>query len=153
MKKLYRRLMGTTRAVAREAKRAVASAKRRAQKLEARGRQRVQGLCQQVKQMSELTERVLKQTRTRLLRGDTHYAHKGLSVFGTHSEAIRKGKLVKPTEFGKLVKVQEAEAQFITDYQVCTERVTDGDLWDPGLERHEQIFGRPPHLATADAAF
>ena len=85
--------MGTTRAVAREAKRAVASAKRRAQKLEARGRQRVRGLCQQVKQMSELTERVLKQTRTRLLRGDTHYPHKVLSVFETHSEALRKGKL------------------------------------------------------------
>lgn len=153
VKKLYRRLMGTTRAVLREANRAVASARRRAQKLEARGRQRVQGLCQQIKQMSELTQRVLGQTRARVLQGDTHHPHKVLSVFETHTEAIRKGKPVKPTEFGKLVKVQEVEAQFITDYQVCAERVPDGELWEPSLERHQQIFGGPPHLATADAAF
>jgi len=74
-------------------------------------------------------------------------------VFETHTEAIRKGKKVKPTEFGKLVKVQEAENQFVTDYEVCAERVADGDLWDSSLERHQQIFGRPPHLATADAGF
>ena len=60
---------------------------------------------------------------------------------------------MKPTEFGKLVKIQEAESQFITDYEVCAERVPDGELWEPSLERHQQLFGRPPHLATADAAF
>lgn len=153
VKKLYGRLMGTTRAVLREAARAVASGKRRAQKLALGVRRRVQGLGQQVKQMSELTQGVLKQTRARVLKGDTHYPHKLLSLFEPHSEAIRKGKRVKPTEFGKLVKVQETESQFITDYEVCAERVPDGDLWQPSLERHQQLFGRPPRLATADAAF
>ena len=52
-------------------------------------------------------------------RGNTHYPDKLLSLFEPHTEAIRKGKVVKPTEFGKLVKIQEAEAQFITDYAVC----------------------------------
>jgi transposase, IS5 family len=153
VKKLYRRLMGTTRAVRREAKRAVASAQRRAKKLKGGGRERVQGLCRQVRQMSALTERVLEQTRARVLRGDTHHPHKLLSVFETHTEAIRKGKVAKPTEFGKLLKVQEAEAQFITDYQVCAERVPDGELWESSLERHEQLFGSPPQLAAADAGF
>ena len=60
---------------------------------------------------------------------------------------------MKPTEFGKLVKIQEAESQFITDYEVCAERVPDGELWEPSLERHQQLFGRPPQVATADAAF
>jgi len=153
VKKLYRRLMGTTRAVLREAQKAVGQAKRRAKKLAPRVRQRVQGLAQQAKQMSELTQRVLEQTKARVLKGDTHHPHKVLSVFETHTEAIRKGKKVKPTEFGKLVKVQEAENQFVTDYEVCPQRVPDGQLWEPSLERHEQIFGGPPHLATADAAF
>jgi IS5 family transposase len=76
-----------------------------------------------------------------------------LSVFETHTEAIRKGKKVKPTEFGKLLKVQEAENQIVTDYEVCAQQVADGGLWDSSLERHQQIFGGPPHLATADAAF
>ena len=153
MKKLYRRLMGTTRAVVREAQKAVGQAKRRAKKLAPRARQRVQGLSPQVKQMSELTQRVLEQTKARVLKGNTHHPHKVLSVFETHTEAIRKGKKVKPTEFGKLVKVQEAENQFVTDYEVCPQRVPDGELWGPSLQRHEQIFGGPPHLATADAAF
>lgn len=153
VKKLYRQLMGTTRAAVRQATRAVASAKRRAKKLAPELRQRVEGLGQQVKQMSALTRRVLEQTRARVLKGDTHHPHKVLSVFETHTEAIRKGKKVKPTEFGKLVKVQEAEAQFITDYEVCPQRVPDGVLWEPSLERHQQLFGRPPDLATADPAF
>ena len=153
VKKLYRRLMGTTRSVLREAARAVAAGKRRAQKLAPELRQRVQGLGRQVKQMSVLTQRVLEQTRARVLKGDTHYPDKVLSLFEPHTEAIRKGKKVKPTEFGKLVKVQEAESQFITDYEVCAERVPDGELWQPSLERHQALFGRPPRLATADAAF
>jgi len=153
LKQLYRQLMGTTRAVLRQAARAAASAKRRAKRLAPQLRAKVQGLCRQVKQMSELTQRVLEQTRARVLQGNTHYPGKVLSVFEPHTEAIRKGKKLKPTEFGKLVKIQEAEAQFITDYEVCRERVPDGQLWEPSLERHEQLFGRPPHLATADAAF
>ena len=41
-----------------------------------------------------------------------------VSVFETHTEIIRKGKASKPTEFGKMVKIQETENQIITDYQV-----------------------------------
>ena len=63
---------------------------------------------------------------------------------------LRKGKLAKPTEFGRLVKIQEAEAQFITDYQVCERGVSDRALWVPTLDRHVAFFARPPHLAVAD---
>ena len=60
---------------------------------------------------------------------------------------------MKPTEFGKLVKIQEAEAQFITDYEVCETRVPDQALWVPSLVRHAQLFGRAPRLAVADGGF
>ena len=153
VKKLYRRLMATTRAVLRQSGRALTQAQRRTQKLPPSVNQRVRGLCRPAKPMSQLTARVLEQTKARVLKGDTCYPGKVLSVFETHTETIRKGKKVKPTEFGKLVKVQEAESQFITDYQVCAERVPDGELWQPSLERHRQLFGRPPRLATADAGF
>jgi hypothetical protein len=85
-----------------------------------------------VKHLSELTQRVLEQTKARVLQGDTHHPDKVLSVFETHTEAIRKGKKVKPTEFGKLVKIQEAESQFITDYQVCA--VTNKGRRRPGSD-------------------
>src|SRR4029434_5040865 len=66
-----------------------------------------------------LVRRVLAPTPARVLQGDTHSPHKALSLVEPHTEAIRKGKAAKPTEFGKMVKIQEAEAQFITDYTVC----------------------------------
>jgi IS5 family transposase len=96
---------------------------------------------------------VREQTKARGLKGDTHNPHQVRSVFETPTEAIRKGKKVKPTEFGKRVKVQEAENPFITDYQVCSERVLEGQLGRPRLERPEPIFEGASHLATADAAF
>jgi IS5 family transposase len=153
VKKLYRQLMGATRAVLRQAPRAVAVAKRRAHKLAPGLRQRVQGLGRQIKSLRGLMPRVRAQTQARVLKGDTHHPHKVLSMFETPTEAIRKGKKVKPTEFGKRVKIQEAEGQFITDYEVCPQRVPEGDLWKTSLERHEQLFGRPPQLATADPGF
>ena len=76
-----------------------------------------------------------------------------LSVFEPHTEAIRKGKAAKPTEFGKVVKIQEAEAGLITDYTVCPTRVPDQALWIPALTTHQELFDRPPHVAVADSGF
>jgi len=55
--------------------------------------------------------RVLDQTRARVIEGDTHHPDKILSLFEPHTEVIRKGKAAKPTEFGKVVKIQEARAR------------------------------------------
>ena len=72
----------------------------------------------QLQTMRPLVQRVVDQTRARLLGGDTHVPDKVLSVFEPHTETIRKGKIAKPTEFGKLVTIQEAEHQIITAYDV-----------------------------------
>ena len=68
-------------------------------------------------------------------------------------EIIRKGKLAKPTEFGRLVKIQEAEAQFITDYEVCERGQAERALWAPALDRHIALFDHAPQLAVADGGF
>ena len=96
---------------------------------------------------------MLAQTRARVLHGDTHYPNKIVSLFEPHTDIIRKGKLTKPTEFGRLVKIQEAEAQFITDYALCERRQADRALWAPALDRHIALFGGAPQLAVADGAF
>jgi IS5 family transposase len=106
-----------------------------------------------LEQTAGLVRRVLEQTRARIVKGETHHPDKVLSLFEPHTEVIRKGKAAKPTEFGKVVKIQEAEGQIITDYEVCPTRVPDKTLWMPALERHRVVFGRPPRLAVADAAF
>jgi len=110
-------------------------------------------LRDRLRQTAGLVRRVLDQTRARIIKGDTHHPDKILSIFEPHTEGIRKGKAAKPTEFGKVVKIQEAEGQIITDYHVCPTRVPDKTLWTLALDRHRGLFGRAPRLAVADAGF
>ena len=52
-----------------------------------------------------------------------------------------------------MVKIQEAERQIVTHYEVYDVRPNDCDLLLPGLATHAERLGRMPHLVTADAAF
>ena len=140
MKRLYQGLLGITRAVLRQADAAAA-------------RRRHEPLAGQLSITIELVKRVVAQTRARVLGGDTHFPGKVVSLFEAHTEIIRKGKLAKPTEFGRLVKIQEAEAQFITDYEVCERGQPDRALWAPALDRHIALFDHAPRLAVADGGF
>jgi IS5 family transposase len=116
-------------------------------------RSELEALQETVATTLPLMRRVIDQTRRRVFGGDTHVADKVLSIFEPHTEAIRKGKIAKPTEFGKLVTVQEAEQQIVTAYAVHDRRPADVTLWTPALEVHERTFGRVPDLAAADRGF
>lgn len=149
----YRQLMGTTRAVVRDARTMV---RRIGQRLRTAPRAVTPTLIQareRLQKMQPLVTRLLHQTRARLLGGDIHVPDKVLSVFEPHTEAIRKGKIAKPTEFGKLVTIQESEHQIITAYEVHDRRPPDTTLWVAALDRHRQIFGRAPDLAAGDRGF
>jgi IS5 family transposase len=98
-------------------------------------------------------QRVLRQTKARIYKGDTRSAGKIVSIFEPSAEIIRKGKAAKPTEFGKLVKLQEAENQIIVDYEVYTQRPPDADLLIPAIDMHAAKLGRVPRLVAADAGF
>jgi IS5 family transposase len=106
-----------------------------------------------LERMIPLVQQVMHQTRERLFKGNTHVPGKLVSLFEPHTEIIRKGKAAKPTEFGKMVKIQEAEGQIVTHYEVYGERPSDCDLLLPAIAVHEQLLGRQPYLVTADAAF
>jgi hypothetical protein len=57
-----------------------------------------------------------------------------VSVFEPSTEVIRKGKAAKPTEFGKMIKLQEAETQIVVDYEVYDRRPYDSDVLIPSIE-------------------
>jgi IS5 family transposase len=103
--------------------------------------------------MVPLVQQVMRQTKARIFHGDTRNEGKIVKVFEPTTEVIRKGKAAKPTEFGKLVKLQEAENQIIVDYEVYERRPRDTELLIPAIEVHEAKLGRVPHLVAADAAF
>ena len=149
----YRQLMATTRAVVRDAATMVRRITHRIRRVPAVVATTLTQARRRLQEMQPLIARVLAQTRARLLGGDTHVADKVLSVFEPHTEAIRKGKIAKPTEFGKLVTIQESEHQIITAYEVHATRPADMTLWTPALDRHIEVFGRAPDIAAADRGF
>jgi transposase, IS5 family len=154
LKTSYRKLLYHTARV-------VGQAKRFAEEV-ASGRKRARDPVQQIaldgqraylEHMIVLVRQVMHQTRERIFKGNTHVPGKLVSLFEPHTEVIRKGKAAKPTEFGKMVKIQEAEAQIVTHYEVYAERPSDCDLLLPAIAVHGQLLGRRPYLVTADAAF
>ena len=113
----------------------------------------LEGQRQVLDEMVPRVQQVIRQTKARIFEGDTRSEGKIVSVFEPSAEVIRKGKASKPTEFGKLLKLQEAENQIVIDYQVYEQRPSDSELLIPAIDAHEAKLGRVPRLVAADAGF
>ena len=148
-KKQYKELLRYSRQILNDTKRVVAEV----EAMSAKTKKGLRGLCEQLMEMAGRVRQVVKQAKVRVFDGITDLPGKIVSLFEPHSEIIRKGKASKPTEFGKLVQVQETEHQIITHYDVFDQRPSDRDLLLGAVERHERVLGRVPHLATADAGY
>jgi IS5 family transposase len=113
----------------------------------------LEGLRKELDTFLPRVQQVMLQAKLRIFGGDTHVADKLVSIFEPTTEIIRKGKASKPTEFGKMVKIQEGENQIITDYTVYEKRPSDSDLVIAALDAHERNLGCTPRLVAGDAAF
>jgi IS5 family transposase len=154
LKSAYGTLLNATSRVVGQAKRfseEIASGTKRAKNV--LKQLALEGLREKLDAMVPLVKQVMKQTRARIFRGDTRAEGKILSLFEPSTEIIRKGKAAKPNEFGKMVKLQEAEDQIVIDYEVYDRRPSDSDLLITAVETHRAMLGRVPHLVAADAAF
>jgi IS5 family transposase len=154
LKRAYGKLLNSTSRVVGQAKQfskeVVEGVKRSANILQQLA---LEGLRQELEAMVPRVKRVMKQTRARIFRGDTRTEGKIFSLFEPSTEIIRKGKASKPNEFGKMVKLQEAENQIVIDYEVYDRRPSDSDLLIAAIETHQAMLGRTPRLVAADAAF
>jgi IS5 family transposase len=154
LKQRYRLLLSTTSRVLGQAKRfsaeIVQGVKRAKNVLKQLA---LEGLREQLDEMSLRVRQVIRQTRARIFHGNTRTENKLLSLFEPSTEVIRKGKMGKPNEFGNMVKLQEAENQIVIDYEVYVRRPHDSDLLVPAIETHQARLGRAPRLLAADAAF
>jgi IS5 family transposase len=150
----YKRLLNATGQVVAQAKRVAAEVKEGVKKSRRLvERLRLEAWQAELQKMVPLVQRVMRQTKARVFRNDLHAADKLVSLFETATQIIRKGKSSKPTEFGRLVKIQEAENQIITDYEVCDGRPADSTLLIKSLEAHQQKLGRVPDTLATDAGF
>ena len=154
MKGLYEKLLSATAAVVGQAQR---FAKDIAEKVkhssDVMQQAALEALQKELETMAPRVKQVIRQTRARVLHGNPHAEGKLVSIFEPTTEVIRRGKAKQPTEFGKMIKVQEAEAQIITSYEVYEKRPSDSALLVPAIEVHRQRLGRVPHLVAGDAGF
>lgn len=95
----------------------------------------------------------LRQSGNAPCRGITDWPGKLLSLFVPRTAVIRKGKAHKPNEFGRLIDIVEVENGIVSDYRVLDGNPDDGSLLLPALKRHQQRFGRVPHLVATDRGF
>ena len=148
-KREYRELLRVTRQILGDARRVLEEV----ETLPRRRRTPVRGLCEHLQIMADRVGSVVRQTKSRIFGGLTKLPDKIVSLFEPHTEIIRKGKAGKPSEFGKLVQLQEAENQIITHYEVYEHRQADQRLLIPAVEMHERKLGRTPRLLAADAGY
>ena len=148
-KKQYKELLRYSRQILNDTKGVIAEV----EGMSAKKKKGLRGLCEHLTEMAGRVRQVVKQAKVRVFDGITDLPGKIVSLFEPHSEIIRKGKASKPTEFGKMVQVQESENQIITHYDVFDHRPSDRDLLLGAVETHERVLGRVPNLATADAGY
>jgi IS5 family transposase len=152
IKKPYRRLLRITARLVRQAETAIEQAARQKSKLSQAARAKVERALKTLQTMAPRARRVVQQTRARIVRGVTNSKAKLISIFEPHAQILRRGKIHRPTEFGQMVKVQEAEGGIVTDIGVVAEK-NDAPLLVPAVERHIEVFGRAPQLAATDRGF
>jgi IS5 family transposase len=140
----YRRLIDTAQATHRQAQRVAEALKQQADA-------RSQRLAHQFSDFLPRVVRVIDQTVRRVLAGKKVPADEKLvSLFEPETAIIRKGKPARPTEFGRVVWLDEVEGGIISGYRILDGNASEKEQLRPSLDHHVQLFDQPPHLLTAD---
>jgi transposase, IS5 family len=98
-----------------------------------------------------LVEQVISQTTRRVLEGEQVPAsEKIVSLFEPETAIIRKGKPGKPTEFGRVIWLDEVDGGIISRYEVLDGNPDEKAQLPPSLDHHIAQFGQPPELLAGD---
>ena len=149
----YRQLIGITEEVVNSARKVLQQTRK------ARGKNLVANLTiaelrKEIAHYCELGDPVIDQTRRRVLQGEqVPNAEKIYSIFETHTDLIKRGKVLTPVEFGHKVFLAESAQGLITQYEVLQGNPGDDQQVEPSLERHKENFGRAPELYSSDRGF
>lgn len=114
----------------------------------------VLGLASEIEEFGRLGQRVVDQTRRRVILGEqVPVEEKLFSIFEPHTDLIVRGKARTPVEFGHKLLLVESEYGLVTDYRVLKGNPHDQDHVEPILDHHQQRFGAPPKLLAHDRGF
>jgi IS5 family transposase len=144
MRTAYERLLSVTTAVVKQAEQV-------REVLRVQATPKAQQLVRTVQQWVPLVQQVITQTTRRVLQGEAVPAsEKVVSLFEPHTAIIRKGKPGRPTEFGRVIWLDEVEGGIVSRYAVLEGNPAEDAQLPPSLDHHLRVFHRPPHLLAGD---
>lgn len=152
LRALYREMIDLAREVADKAREVVA----RAAELELPPKKelRIATICSQIEHFAGLADRVIDQTERRIFQGESVPAdEKIVSIFEDHTVIIRRGKVNKPTEFGRKILLQESASGLIPAYEILEGNAADTGHLEKVLDQHKDAYGRDPERLAADRGF
>jgi transposase, IS5 family len=142
-KELYQKLIHITEQMVRQSQQVVTALQEHTEPLARR-------LLDQAQQVLPLIQRVIAQTRTRVLEGKKAASgEKVLSLFEPHTRAIPRHKGGALVEFGRHVMLDEVEGGIVTRFQILEHPNEHGQAVE-AVAHHQGIFTHPPHLLTGD---
>jgi len=98
-----------------------------------------------------LVEQVVAQTTRRVLHGEAvPSSDKLVSLFEPHTAIIRKGKPGRPTQFGRVLWLDEVDGGIISRYEVLDGNPPEPEQLPPSLDHHRRVFKHPPRLLAGD---
>lgn len=101
---------------------------------------------------ADLTEQVIRQTKRRVLLGQTVSAQqKVLSIFEEHTDIIVKDR--RDPIYGHKICLSGGASNLILDCVIARGNPADTDLAIPMLDRQKQIYGRYPLKVCFDGGF
>lgn len=144
LKRAYATLIGIAGASRRQAARVAAA-------LQEHAAEQGQRLAEAFAHFLPLVDRAIAQAERRVLRGEAvPAADKLLSLFEPHTQAIRRHKPGKLTEFGRKVLLDEVEGGIVSHYAILDDVGLEHPHLIASLDAHQERFGHPPDLVAGD---
>ena len=144
LQEAYAKLIGIATARRRPAARVAAA-------LQDQAADQGQRLAERIAHFLPLVDQAIAQATRRVLQGEAVPAgDKLLSLFEPHTQAIRRHKPGKPTEFGRKVLLGEVEGGIVSHYAILDDVGLDHPHFIARLDAHQARFGHPPDLVAGD---
>jgi IS5 family transposase len=140
---LYQQLIQSAEQMVQQSRRVVAVLGKQTQR-------QAQRWLEQAQRVLPLVERVILQTRMRVLEGKkVASGEKVLSLFEPHTRAIPRHKGGALVEFGRQVILDEVEGGIVTRYQILEHPNEHGQAVE-AVAHHQALFEHPPNLVAGD---
>ena len=112
----------------------------------------VSRLLHKLRYFADLTDRVIDQTRRRVLEGETVPAsEKVVSIFEEHTDILRKAR--RDPVYGHKLLLTCGKTSLITDCVLERGNPADATRLQPMLKRQNRLYGRYPRQTAIDGGF